>query len=106
MIVYLYLTLVARSCNCGGVRNFALLSTSDLGDLRGKIAYSDYLYKTSEKLILDIQTFPIEQLKKAVQVDYNHPTLVFLDSSNAVIFSTQLHIYPTIRNGRYDCSHK
>jgi hypothetical protein len=109
MIVYLYLSLVAKSCNCGGTKNLAILSSQDLGgpnDLKGKIAYSDYLHQKCEKFVLDIHNYPLGNLQGSMFVDYNHPTINFIDANNNVIFSTQLSVYPAIRNGRYQCTHK
>jgi len=106
MIVYLYLCLVAKSCNCGGTKNFAILSSYDLGQLKGKIAYSDYLHQRYEVLVLDIQDFSLDTLRRTMFVDYNHPGVSFLDSNSNAIFSTQLNTLPSVRNGRYQCTHK
>lgn len=103
MIIYLYLCFATKACKCGGPQNYAVISDKDLGKLEGKIAYSDYIIERAELHIIDVGNAPIEHLRQTAKVHYNHPKMSLTTAQNAPIFSTQLQVLPSIRNGMYQC---
>jgi len=107
MIVHVYLCLASRACNCGGTQNCAIISAQDLGKVEGQIAYSDFIIKRSEHLLIDTgAALPLDHIRLAGKLDYNHPRLALTTVQGTQLFSTQLNTLPTIRNGSYQIVHR